>query len=130
LQANPNGLALLTDGPEDTTRPAEQPNLVILARPAEPPKTADQDRFARRALADFTDPNRFRLISSEPIRIGGGQGHEILGEAADGDSELTVIQWLRFGATSTLQMVGASRKEQWSAIFPRLRAIRDSIAAR
>jgi hypothetical protein len=130
LQANTNGLALLTDGPEDTTRPAEQPNLVILARPAEPPRAADQDSFARRALADFTDPNRFRLIRSEPIRIGGGQGHEILGEAADGDSELTVVQWLRFGATSYLQMVGASRKEQWPAIYPRLRAIRDSIAAR
>jgi hypothetical protein len=130
LQANTNGLALLTDGPEDTTRPAEQPNMVILTRPAEPPRAADQASFARRALADFTDPNRFRLIRSEPIRIGGGQGHEILGEAADGDNELTVIQWLRFGATSTLQMVGASRKQQWPAIFPRLRAIRDSIAAK
>jgi hypothetical protein len=130
LQASPSGLAMMTDGPDDTTRPADQPNVIVLTRGAEPPAPANQENFARRALADFADLNRFRVTRSEPIRISGGQGHEILGETRDGDDDLVMVQWLRFGASGYLQMLGAARKDQWSAVFPRLRTIRDSIGNR
>lgn len=128
LQADPNGLAMLTDGPDDTTRPAEQPNLIVLMRVSEPPTATNLEALAHGALADFTDANRFRVVRSEPMRIGGRPGHEILGETRDGDTDLMTVQWLRFGPTGYLQMLGGARKEQWPAVFPRLRAIRDSIA--
>lgn len=132
LQANPDGLAMMTDGPDDTTRPAEQPNVIMRMRMSDPPSPANQEALARRALADFADVNRFRTIRSEPIKIGGRPGHEILGETRDGSNgiDLTIVQWLSFGTTGYLQILGAARKDQWATIFPRLRAIRDSIGAK
>ncbi len=129
LQASPAGVAMLTDGPDDTTRPADQPNVVVLTRPSEPPAAAQQENFARRALAGFVDPTRFRVVRAEPMRIGGQPGFELLGTTQDGTAvELTMVQWLRFGSTGYVQMLGAARTSLWPEIFPRLRTIRDGIA--
>jgi hypothetical protein len=132
LQASPAGVAMLTDGPNDTTRPADQPNVIVLTRPSELPAAAQQENFARRALADFVDPTRFRVVRAEPIRIGGQPGFELLGTTQDrGDAvDLTMVQWLRFGSTGYVQMLGAARTSLWPEIFPRLRTIRDGIAAK
>jgi hypothetical protein len=130
LQAHPNGVAMLTDGPAETTRPAEQPNVMVLMRPSEPPTARDQESFARRALAGFVDATRFRIVRAEPMRIGGQPGFEILGTTQDGDdaTDLTMVQWLRFTPAGYVQMLAAARTSVWPATFPRLRAIRDGIA--
>jgi hypothetical protein len=68
-----------------------------------------------------------RIVSSESIRIGNQQGHEIVAQSKDertGD-ELMVVQWLRFGTGGLLQMLGIARKDQWGDALPRMRAIRD-----
>jgi hypothetical protein len=132
VRATPTGTAVLTFGPNDTPLPVEQPYFMVASRPGEPPAAADQDRFARRALAEFSARAPDRIVSSEPLRIGGASGHQIIAESRDdrtGD-ELVMVQWLRFGAGGTIQMFGIARKDQWDAVLPRMRAVRDGLGAK
>jgi hypothetical protein len=64
--------------------------------------------------------------------MGQAQGYEIVADAKDASSgtEVGTVQWLRFGQNGYLQMFAIVRKTSWNEIFPRLRAIRDSIEPR
>jgi hypothetical protein len=66
------------------------------------------------------------------LRIGGQQGHQILANAKDaiGTTDLTVMQWLRFGGGAYLQMVGVARTDAWKDAYPRFRSVRDGIETR
>jgi hypothetical protein len=126
LRTSPDGTAVLTLGPRDTTLPAEQPYFMMTPRAVEPPQASERDRFAQRMLVAFVSNPDFRIASSEQMRIAGGQGHEIIAETKDkvtGD-DLVMVQWLRFGGT-VLQMFGIARKDQWADALPRMRALRD-----
>jgi hypothetical protein len=131
LRVTPDGTAVLTFGPSDTTLPAEQPYFMVAPRAAEPPQPSERDRFAQRALMAFSNRPDLRIVASEQIRFGGMQGHEIIAESQDpktGD-ELVTVQWLRFGG-GVVQMFGIARKDQWTAVLPRMRALRDGFQAR
>jgi hypothetical protein len=41
-----------------------------------------------------------------------------------------VAQWLRFGGGGHLRITGMARKDQWTPLYPRLRAVRDGIDPR
>jgi hypothetical protein len=132
LRASPAGTAVLTLGPNDTTLPAEQPYFTIALRAAEMPQTPERDQFALRALTLFIGRPDVRLVSSGPVRIGGEQGHEIVAESRDprtGD-EFMLVQWLRFGTSGFVQMFGTARRDQWTAVLPRMRTLRDGFALR
>jgi hypothetical protein len=125
--------ALLTDGPATTLELAEQPLLLIAAAPgAVATQPGDRDRFARGVLAETPGVKDIRVVRSEPLRIGGQQGHEILAEAKDvkTDGDVMIAQWLRFGASGHLRVLGMARKEGWAEVFTRLRAVRDGIDLR
>lgn len=125
--------ALLTDGPSESLDVAEQPLVLIMAvSGAVPAQPGDRDRFARGILAETRGIKDIRLLRSEPLRIGGQQGYEILAQAKDvkTDSDLMVAQWLRFGHSGHLRVLGMARKDGWSEIFARLRAVRDGIELR
>jgi hypothetical protein len=125
-----NTAALLTDGGDDRLDVAEQPLLLIAAAPGAPSaQPADRDRFARVILSEAPGLKEVRLVRSEPLRIGGGQGHEIVAEAKDAKTgaEVMVAQWLRFGSGGHLRILAMARKEGWSEVFTRLRAVRDGI---
>jgi len=131
LRASPDGTAVLTFGPNDTTLPAEQPYFMVAPRAVEPPPAAERDRFAQRVLAGFVNRPDLRIVRSEEIRIGGAPGHEIVAEGRDpatGD-ELMTVQWLRFGA-GVVQMFGVARKDSWAESLRRMRALRDGFARR
>lgn len=132
LRASPAGTAVLTLGPNDTTLPAEQPYFTIALRAAEPPQAAERDRFALRALTAFAGRPDVRVVNSSQVRFGGEQGHEIVAESRDprtGD-EFMLVQWLRFGTSGFVQMFGTARKDQWTAVLPRMRTLRDGFAPR
>ena len=131
LRASPDGTAVLTFGPNDTTLPAEQPYFMVAPRAVEPPPAAERDRFAQRVLTGFVNRPDLRIVRSEEIRIGGAPGHEIVAEGRDpatGD-ELMTVQWLRFGA-GVVQMFGVARKDSWAESLRRMRALRDGFARR
>jgi len=126
LRTNPEGTAVLTFGPNETTLPAEQPYFMMTPRAVESPQAAERERFAQRMLIGFVSNPELRIMRSEPVRIAGSQGHEIIAETKDkitGD-DLVMVQWLRFGG-NVMQMFGIARKDQWSDVLPRMRALRD-----
>ncbi len=132
LHTNPDGTAAFTLGPKDTPLPAEQPYFMIATRGGETPAAADQDRFARGVLGTFLGAPDLRVTGSEPLRIAGRQGHEVVAEMKDSQLgvELIVVQWLRFAPDGFVQLLGIARKDQWTDTLPRMRALRDAIEAR
>ena len=127
LRASPDGTAVFTLGPKDTTLPVEQPYFLVAPRAVEPPQPSERDNFARRALATFINRPDLRIVASEQVRIGGQQGHELVAESEDDRTKapLMTVQWLRFGVGGVTHMLGIARKDQWADVLPRMRALRD-----
>jgi len=129
----PGSAALLTDGRTDQIDLPEQPLLLITVAPGNvPTQPGDRERFARSVLAETPGIKDIRLVRSEPLRIGGQQGHEIVAEAKDvkTNTDVMVAQWLRFAGRGHLRVLGMARKDGWGEIFMRLRAVRDGIDLR
>jgi hypothetical protein len=127
-----DGSALLTDGPQDMVASVEQPFVLVALAPGEPPKPEDRDAFARRVFASAPGLKEVRIMRAEPMRINNQAGYEILAEAKDAQTgtDVTTVQWLRFGRGGYLHIFAIARKDVWASIFPRLRAIRDGIETR
>jgi hypothetical protein len=132
VRGGADGTALLTDGPEDSVPAVAQPFVLIGVAPGETPKPEDRDTFARRVFSSVPGIKEVRILRAEPLRIGNQVGFEILAEAkeANSNTEVTTVQWLRFGGGSYLQMFAIARRSVWADLFPRLRAIRDGIELR
>jgi hypothetical protein len=109
-----------------------EPHIFVAISPGGPVQTGDRDAFARDVFATIPNIRDVRITTSEPLRMGGQQGHQILADAKDptGASGLTVVQWLRFGGGAYLQMVGIARAEAWKDAYPRFRSVRDGIDTR
>src|SRR5262249_14259000 len=116
-------------GPPDARM---EPRIFVAISPGGPTQTADRDAFARDVFATVPNLKDIRITTSEPLRMGGQQGHQILAEARDptGTAALTIVQWLRFGGGAYLQMIGIARADGWKDAYPRFRSVRDGIEAR
>ena len=127
-----SGVAILTDGPNDEVAAVEQPFMLIGVAPGEAPKPDERNAFARRLLSTAPGIKEIKVTRAEPLRIGQAQGYEIVADAKDAKSgtDVTTVQWVRFGQSGYLQMFAIVRKTAWNEVFPRLRAIRDSIEPR
>jgi hypothetical protein len=125
------GVAILTDGPNDEVNAVEQPFMLIGVAPGQP-KPEDRDKFARQLFGTLPGLKDIKIVRSEPLRIGQAQGYEIVADAKDATSstDVSAVQWLRFGQSGYLQMFAIVRKTGWNEVFPRLRAIRDGIEPR
>lgn len=128
VQAMANGGALLTDGPKNSVELAEQPLILITIIPSVPEQGADRGSFARMALSGVPGVKDLRIQRMESMRIGGQQGHETVLEGKDAKSEtdMTVVQWLRFGSASSVRVLALARRDEWPKMFPRFRTLRDS----
>ena len=129
LRATPDGVAVLTLGDKDTTLPVQQPYFLIAPRTVEVPPIAERPMFAQRALMSFVNRPDLRIVNSEPVRIGGAPGHEVIAESKDEASgeDLMTVQWLRWGTAGVVQLFGIARKDQWATVLPRMRALRDGL---
>lgn len=125
----PDGTTLLADGPKDELASIDQPFLVIGIPPQTPPQPADRASFAYRLFLGTRGIKDIRIVRSEPQRISGQQGHELMAEAKDATSgaNLTLIQWLRFGSGGYLYILGLAPSDTWAGAFARMRAVRDGI---
>jgi hypothetical protein len=76
--------------------------------------------------------NNLRLTSQEPMRIGGQPGHEVRleGQSASDNTDVVIVQWIRFGVAGFIRLVGISPKASWPENFTRFRQVRDGINAR
>lgn len=127
----PGRAVILSDAPLDAPSPAPSQMLVTVA-PGGPTQTSEREAFARDVFAAVPNVRDVRIITSEPLRIQGQPGHQILAQARDatGAKSLTVVQWLRFGGGGYLQLVAIAPVEAWPDAYPRFRAVRDGIEPR
>ena len=124
----PGRAVQLTDGGQEKSNTTEQPASASSAsRPAG--RRTPVIATALRDCAFASPPNLkdVRILSSEPMRIGGQPGHEmrVTGKDAKSGADVEVVQWLRFGSGAYLRMVGFAPKEGWVEAFSRFRAVRD-----
>lgn len=133
VRARPDGVALLTYGPNEAATAEEQPFFLIAMPGTPPPGTGERESFARKLLATAWEFKNARNIRAETIRIDRDAAIELTAEITSSKTgvELNVVQWLRFGSGSSyLQMLGIARREAWDDILPHMRAVRDGIGAK
>jgi hypothetical protein len=124
----PGAAVILADADEKTGfEPA--PFMIIGIIGATPVEPDDRARFAQQAATNIPGVRDARITMAEPLRIGGMPGYETRIDATSGkdNTQVTVVQWIRFGGPSSMRIVGSAPRDQWSAAFPRFRAVRDSI---
>jgi hypothetical protein len=123
------GLAILLADGDEVTGFEAAPLMVIGVMPSAPNQLEDRGRFAEQAATAIPGIRNWRLTMSEPVRIDGAPGYETRLEATSGkdNTPVTVVQWLRFGGSTTLRIIGSAPRDQWTAAFPRFRTVRDGI---
>lgn len=127
------GVAIqLTEGPRDTLEALDQAHLVISFAPGGPQRSSDRGHFARAALSGLPPLKTLRIVSSEPMRIGGQPGYEVRAEGTtqEDGSDVQIVQWLRFGTGAYLRILGIAPKPDWTKTFMRFRAVRDGLGPR
>jgi hypothetical protein len=127
----PSAALVLADG-DETAGFEQAPFMVIGIVGTTPPEADDRARFAQQAATTIPGVREARITMSEPIRIDGQPAYETRIDATSGkdNTAVTVVQWLRFGGPNMLRVIGSAPRDQWSAAFPRFRAVRDGIKPR
>ena len=122
---------MLTDGKPDDSKAIDTHILVAISAGA-PALASDRSRFAHEVFEGVPNLKELRISSSEPLRIGGVQGHQIMARGRDGATgdEVTIVQWLRFGGSAYLHLVGVARSDGWLEAYQRFRQVRDGIELR
>ena len=128
MQVLAAGGVIITDGPTDNL--TQQPYMIISVGAGAPQEPTDRGRFARDMLAS-APLRELKVTLGEAMRINNGPGYEIRAQAKGLDgTPVTLVQWLRFGGSGFLRIVGVSRADAWDTYFTRFRAVRDGIETR
>ena len=109
--------------------PTLNARFFIAAMPGGPGQPEDRDNFARVLFQQIGGVKDVQVTDAEPLRINNQSGYETLAKAKESQSEtdVMIVQWLRFGTGGFLQMVGIARANVWPDMFTRLRTVRDNI---
>jgi hypothetical protein len=127
----PGAAIILADGDEVTGFEAA-PFMVIGIIASTPAQPEDRGRFAQQAATTIPGVRDARITMSEPIRIDGQAGYETRVDATSGkdNTAVTVVQWLRFGGSNVLRIIGSAPRDVWPTAFTRFRTVRDAIQPR
>jgi hypothetical protein len=128
----PGRAVMLSDAPPDAPGPPGmglEPHIIVAVAPGGPGQNSEREAFARDVFATIPNIKEVHITTSEPLRVAGQQGYQILADAKDAvtGTAVTVVQWLRFGGGGYLQMVGVARTDAWKDAYPRFRTVRDAI---
>ena len=123
---------MLTDGALDPPAKGIDTHILVAIAVGAPAQAADRGRFAHEVFEGVPNLKDIRISSSETLRIGGMQGHQIMARGRDGATgdEVTIVQWLRFGGSAYLHLVGVARSDGWTQAYARFRQVRDGIELR
>src|SRR3989440_1723228 len=127
----PGAALILSDGDEKTGFEVA-PFMIIGLIGSTAASPDDRGRFAQQIATTIPGVRDGRITMSEPIRIDGQAGYETRIDATSGrdNTPVTIVQWLRFGAQSSLRIIGSSPRDDWTKAFPRFRAVRDGLHPR
>jgi hypothetical protein len=124
----PGASIVLADG-DEATGFEPKPYIIIGLIGATPQQAEDRARFAQEAAMQIPGLRESRITMSEPIRVNGQPAMEtrIDGVSGKDKTQVTVVQWIRFGGGNSLRIIASAPREQWSEAFIRFRAVRDGI---
>ena len=127
----PGAALILADGDEKTGFEVA-PFMIIGLIGSAPGQPNDRGRFAQQIATTIPGVRDGRITMSEPVRIDGQPGYETRIDATSGkdNTPVTIVQWLRFGAQTSLRIIGSSPRDDWTKAFPRFRAVRDGLHPR
>jgi hypothetical protein len=125
----PGRAVMLTDAQPGAPPQGIEPHIMVAVAPGGPEQGADRAAFARDAFGNLPNVKDIRLDSSEPLRLGGQQGHQIMAQGKDAatGADVKIVQWLRFGGGAYFQMIGVSRSDVWTQAYARFRQVRDGV---
>jgi len=128
----PGRAVMLTEQAGVREIPSNEPVVMISAGAGAPARPDERATFAQNVLRSIQGFNNLRVISQEPMRIGGQPGYEIRleGQSAGDNTDVVIVQWMRFGVGGFIRLVGISPKVSWPENFTRFRQVRDGINAR
>src|SRR4029077_6524586 len=127
----PGAAELLADNDESAGfEPAPFMVIGLIGTTAAQPD--DRGRFAQQTATSIPGVRDARITMSEPIRIDGMPGYETRIDATSGkdNTAVSVVQWLKFGGSNALRIIGSAPRYEWPKAFPRFRAVRDGIQPR
>ncbi len=128
MRVAPPALAVLIDGP--VSDPVHHAYMVISVGRGAPQQPSAQARLAR-DLLNTAPVHVGAITSAESIRLQGRPVYEIRANAKGPDgAALQLVQWMRFGGSGFLRIIGVVHKDDWDKLFPRFRAVRDGIDLR
>lgn len=131
LKGQTGGGILLTFGPKNQVRNADQPMMIVAPSqgPVPPGEPAD---VSRKLLANFTGLGNGKILSENRVKIDGVAGYEIIASGTLGNTDIpiTVVQWMRFSENRYIRMIGLTRAEQRDVAFAAFRKVRDGLRAR
>jgi hypothetical protein len=106
--------------------------MIVSINPGAPAQATERARFAEQLIGGMPGLKETRTVFAESMRIGALPGYEIRLEAksARTGKDVNVVQWIRFGTTSFIHVVGISPREKWQESFTRFRTVRDGIGVR
>ena len=132
IRAMAGNSVLMTEGPSDTVRGADQPVVIVAQSYGPPPAQEGRDAFARSALGGNMLLKDVVFERSQSFRQGGADWHELVARANDGPSEQPVIvmQTMRFEPEGYLRVVGVAKVESRDAMLPRFRRVVDSLTVK
>jgi hypothetical protein len=117
----------LTDVPKDADPEYDQATFVAALTTAVP-APAERDAFGRNGLLGLRAIQITAMESAKIVAIEGLPAHEILGSAQTQTGvRLRVVQWLLFGPTSTVHLLGTARPAQFDQMYPEFVALRNGI---
>jgi hypothetical protein len=128
----PRQAVMLTErnGPGDIKN--TEAMLMISIGTGAPTAANERASYAQNVLRNIQGFQNLKITSQDQIRVGGQPTDEIRleGQSAADNSDVVIVQWIRFGVGGFIRIVGVSPKAQWSDNFPRFRQVRDGINAR
>jgi hypothetical protein len=127
----PGAAVIISDGDEKTGFEVA-PFMIIGMIGSTAASPDDRGRFAQQIATTIPGVRDGRITMSEPVRIDGQPGYETRIDAISGkdNTPVTIVQWLRFGAQTSMRIIGSSPRTDWTTAFPRFRAVRDGIHPR
>jgi hypothetical protein len=128
MQAMPSGGVIITDGPSDDIN--TQAYMIVSVAPSAPTESGDRGRIAQELLASapLADIN---VTFGEAMRLNNLPSFEIRANARNIRGEpIKLVQWIRFGASGYMRIIGVVAADRWDEYFPRFRAVRDGVELR
>jgi hypothetical protein len=128
----PNRALMLTDVSGEAEPPPDSALMMISVGSGAPPHAEERGQFAQNLMRSIQGYANLRLVNAEAMRVRGQPGYEVRleGNSIPDNTEVSIVQWLRFQGGGFIRMVGVAPKTKWNESFTRFRAVRDGIDPR